>query len=94
MLKETKDLSGIKLFWAVKTSARQANTEPSTVDNTWIIVETGTAETGNRILLLISLILHIYYTFTIYYTIVPVLAHLCILLEQRAKKEFFFRLAN
>ena len=29
------------------------------------------------------------YTFTIYYIIVPVLAHLCILLEQRAKKEFF-----
>ena len=67
MLKETKDLSGIKLFWAVKTIADQVNIEPSTVDNIWIIVETGTAETGNHILLLISLILHIY-TFIIYYT--------------------------
>ena len=41
MLKETKDLSGLKLFWAVKIGASQKDIQHSTQDNIWMMDKIG-----------------------------------------------------
>ena len=41
MLKETKDLSGLKLFWAVKIGASQKDIQHSTQDNIWMMNKIG-----------------------------------------------------
>ena len=41
MLKETKDLSGLKLFWAVKIGASQKDIQHSTQDNIWMMEKIG-----------------------------------------------------
>ena len=41
MLKETKDLSGLKLFWAVQIDAGQKDIQHSTQDNIWMMDKIG-----------------------------------------------------
>ena len=41
MLKETKDLSGLKLFWAVEIGASQKDIQHSTQDNIWMMDKIG-----------------------------------------------------
>ena len=41
MLKETKDLSGLKLFWAVEIGASQKDIQHSTQDNIWMMEKIG-----------------------------------------------------
>ena len=41
MLKETKDLSGLKLFWAVKIGASQKDIKHSIQDNIWMMDKIG-----------------------------------------------------